>query len=92
MPQGQEKLGKTKKNDKIQEKIGNFEKSQERKFKKHWNISVQIYEIAYTKKTFEKVEKLIKIQSNKSCKIFLYLTNLLYFQCLKMVKPIKYPL
>ena len=55
MPQGQEKLGKTKKNDKIQEKIGNFEKSQERKFKKHWNISVQIYEIAYTKKTFEKV-------------------------------------
>jgi len=42
LPHGQEKLGKTEKNDKSQVKMGFFEKSQENIFKKHQILSVQI--------------------------------------------------
>ena len=45
MSHGQEKLGKTKKNDKSQVKIKVFEKSQEKNLKKHQILSVQIYQI-----------------------------------------------
>ena len=47
MPQGQEKSGKTKKNDKSQVKMGVFEKSQEEIIKKHQILSVQFYKIPY---------------------------------------------
>ena len=39
------KSGKTKKNDKSQVKIGVFEKSQEKFFKKRQTLSVQMYQI-----------------------------------------------
>ena len=49
LPHGQEKSGKTKKNDKSQVKMGVFEKSQEKVkkffFKKHQILSLQLYQI-----------------------------------------------
>ena len=57
MPQGQQKSGKTKKNDESQEKSGKnrgLEKSQEKsekiKFRKHQILSVLIYKILYIRK------------------------------------------
>ena len=44
---GQEKSGKTKKNNKSQVKMGVFEKSREKSFKTHKILSVQIYKIPY---------------------------------------------
>ena len=49
MPHGQEKSGKTKKNDKSQVKKGVFKNSQEKLFKKHQVLLVQIYQIPYVK-------------------------------------------
>ena len=50
LPHGQEKSGKTKKNDKSQVKMEvfqKFRKSQVSFFKKHHIFSVQIYKIPY---------------------------------------------
>ena len=45
LPHGQEKSGKTKKNDKSQVKMGVFKKTQENFFRKPEIFSVQIYQI-----------------------------------------------
>ena len=58
MPHGQENSGNSKKNDKSQVKMGVFEKSQEKIFKKHQSMSVQIYQISFIKISIDK--KLIK--------------------------------
>ena len=42
---GQEKSGKTEKNDRSQVKMGVFEKSQENVFKKYQILSVQLYQV-----------------------------------------------
>ena len=45
LPHGQEKSGKTKKNDKSQVKMEVFEKSHEKLKKKHQILSVRLYQI-----------------------------------------------
>ena len=49
LPHGQEKSGKTQKNDKSQVKIRVFEKSQEKFYRKLQILSVKIYKIPNTK-------------------------------------------
>ena len=62
------KSGKTKKNDKSQVKIGVFEKSQEKFFKKRQILSVHIYQITFIKKLSigKKVNK-NSLESDSNC-------------------------
>ena len=74
MPQGQEKSGKTRKNDKSQEKMGVFYKKSGSliNLKKRQILLVQVYKILYFPKPLNGKSSIKNLlNSDLSCKIFL---------------------